>query len=96
MKATIFKVLARLLGLSRQYVSFLMPVLQDSAARMLASLAPIALDVVKSLAESPHSGEQKREAAFRQVQGLAMAEGIRAGSAAINTAIELAVLHLKK
>lgn len=96
MKATIFKVLARLLGLSKQYIAFLMPVLQDSAARMLASLAPIALEVVRSLAESPQNGAQKREAAFRQVQGLAMAEGIRAGSAAINTAIELAVLNLKK
>lgn len=96
MKATIFKVLARLLGLSKEYVTFLMPVLQDSAARMLAALAPIALEVVKSLAESPQNGAQKREAAFRQVQGLATAEGIRAGSAAINTAIELAVLNLKK
>jgi hypothetical protein len=96
MKATLLRILARLLGLSKGYIAFLMPILQDSAANLISQLAPIALEVVKSLADSPHSGAMKREAAIRQVQSLAVAEGIRASSNAVNAAIEIAVLNLKK
>jgi hypothetical protein len=96
MKATLLRILARLLGLSKEYVAFLLPILQDSAASLISQLAPIALEVVKSLADSPHSGAMKREAAIRQVQSLAVAEGIRASSNAVNAAIEIAVLNLKK
>jgi hypothetical protein len=84
------------LGLSKDYIAFLMPILQDSAASLISQLAPIALEVVKSLADSPHSGAMKREAAIRQVQSLAVSEGIRASSSAVNAAIEIAVLNLKK
>jgi hypothetical protein len=96
MKTTLLRILARLLGLSKEYIAFLLPVLQDSVANLLSQLAPIALEVVKSLADSPHSGAMKREAAIRQVQSLAVAEGIRASSNAVNAAIEIAVLNLKK
>jgi hypothetical protein len=96
MKATLLRILARLLGLSKDYIAFLMPILQDSAASLISQLAPIALEVVKSLADSPHSGAMKREAAIRQVQSLAVSEGIRASSNAVNAAIEIAVLNLKK
>jgi hypothetical protein len=84
------------LGLSKDYIAFLMPILQDSAASLISQLAPIALEVVKSLADSPHGGAMKREAAIRQVQSLAVSEGIRASSSAVNAAIEIAVLNLKK
>jgi hypothetical protein len=96
MKATLLRILARLLGLSKDYIAFLLPILQDSAATLLSQLAPIALEAVKSLADSPQSGALKREAAIRQVQSLAVAEGIRASSSAVNAAIEIAVLNLKK
>lgn len=96
MKTTLLRILARLLGLSKEYIAFLLPVLQDSVANLLSQLAPIALEVVKSLADSPHSGAMKREAAIRQVQSLAVSEGIRASSNAVNAAIEIAVLNLKK
>jgi hypothetical protein len=96
MKATLLRILARLLGLSKDYIAFLLPILQDSAASLISQLAPIALEVVKSLADSPHSGAMKREAAIRQVQSLAVSEGIRASSNAVNAAIEIAVLNLKK
>ena len=96
MKATLLRILTRLLGLSKDYIAFLMPILQDSAASLISQLAPIALEVVKSLADSPHGGAMKREAAIRQVQSLAVSEGIRASSSAVNAAIEIAVLNLKK
>ena len=95
MKATLLKILVRLTGASRDLIELLLPLLRDSASRLLAQLAPIALEVVKSLAESPHSGAQKREAALVRVQQLAVAEGIKASTSAVNLAIELAVANLK-
>jgi hypothetical protein len=95
MKRFFVAALARLLGFSREFAKFVLPILQDSAGRLLAQLAPIALEVVKSLADSPHSGAQKREAAIRQIQSLASAEGIRAGGSVVNLAVEIAVQNLK-
>ena len=95
MKNTLLKILMRLTGASKQLLDLILPLLRDSAARLLAELAPIALEVVKSLAESPHSGAQKREAALREIQTRAVAAGIRASTSAANLAIELAVQNLK-
>ena len=95
MKTTLIRLLARLTGASRDLIELLIPILRDSASRLLAQLAPIALEVVKSLADSPHSGSQKRDAAVLQIQQLAHAEGLRAGTSAVNLAIELAVANLR-
>jgi hypothetical protein len=95
MKNTLLKILIRLTGASRQLLELILPLLADSAARLLAELAPIALEVVKSLADSPHSGQQKREAALREIQARAVNAGIRASTSAANLAIELAVANLK-
>ena len=95
MKATLLKILVRLTGASRDLIELFIPILRDSASRLLAQLAPIALEVVKSLADSPHSGSQKRDAALVRVQQLAVAEGIKASTSAVNLAIELAVANLK-
>ena len=95
MKSLLIKILANLTGASRQLLELVLPILRDSAARLLAELAPIALEVVRSLADSPHSGAQKREAALREIQTRAVAAGIRASASATNLAIELAVQNLK-
>jgi DNA-binding MarR family transcriptional regulator len=95
MKNLLIRILTKLTGASRELLELLIPILRDSASRLLAQLAPIALEVVKSLADSPHSGSQKREAALVQIQSLAVAEGIRASTSAVNLAIELAVANLK-
>lgn len=95
MKALLIKILTKLTGASRDLIELLIPILRDSASRLLAQLAPIALEVVRSLADSPHSGAQKRDAAVAQIQKLAVAEGIRASTSAVNLAVELAVANLK-
>jgi DNA-binding MarR family transcriptional regulator len=95
MKNTLLKILIRLTGASRELLELVLPILRDSAARLLAELAPIALEVVRSLADSPHSGQQKREAALREIQTRAVSAGIRASTSAANLAIELAVANLK-
>jgi len=95
MKNTLLKILMKLTGASRQLIDLILPLLADSAARLLADLAPIAIEVVRSLADSPHSGAQKREAALREIQTRAVNAGIRASTSAANLAIELAVQNLK-
>jgi hypothetical protein len=95
MKATLLKILMRLTGASKQLLELILPLLADTAAKLLADLAPIALEVVRSLADSPHSGAQKREAALREIQTRAVNAGIRASTSAANLAIELAVQNLK-
>jgi hypothetical protein len=95
MKNLLIKILTTLTGASRQLLELVLPILRDSAARLLAELAPIALEVVRSLADSPHSGAQKREAALREIQTRAVQAGIRASTSAANLAIELAVQNLK-
>ncbi len=95
MKALLIKILTKLTGASRDLIELLIPILKDSASRLLAQLAPIALEVVRSLADSPHSGAQKRDAAVQQIQALAVAEGIRASTSAVNLAVELAVANLR-
>lgn len=95
MKTTILRIIATLTGASKTLVDFILPILQSSASNLLSDLAPIALDVVKSLAEGQQTGAQKREAAVRQVQSLAMAEGVRASTNLVNLAVELAVQNLK-
>lgn len=95
MKNTLLKILIRLTGASKQLLELILPILRDSAAQLLASLAPIAIEVVKSLADSPHSGAQKREAALAEIQTRAVSAGIKASASAVNLAIELAVQNLK-
>ena len=92
---TILRIIASLTGASRPLVEFILPILRDSANHILSEVAPIALDVVKSLADSPHGGAQKREAAARQIQTIAASEGIKASTNIVNLAIELAVQNLK-
>lgn len=95
MKNTLIKLLVRLTGASRELFELLVPILRDSASRLLTQLAPIAIEVVRGLADSPQSGAKKREAAITQIQSLAAAEGLRAGSSVVNLALELAVANLK-
>lgn len=96
MKGILANILSRLLGLSKQFTQILVPVLQDAAGRILSQLAPIALEVVKSLTDSPHSGAQKRDAALVRIQQIAAVEGIRASNSLVNLAIELAVQNIKR
>lgn len=95
MKKTLLNALVWLGGISRTFAAFIAPLLAESLSRLLTALAPIALDVVASLAEEPMSGEAKRKAAQAQIKSLALAEGVHASSRAINLAIELALEKLE-
>lgn len=87
--------LARMLGIGKTLWEFFLPILRTSLESTLSALLPIALDVVSSLASSGRSGAEKREAAVRQIQQIAVAQGLVAAESAVRLALELAVTKLK-
>ncbi len=95
MKTALLKALMWLGGVSRTVAEFIAPLLAQSLASLLEALAPIAIDVVASLADSGKTGEEKRRIAQDQIKTIAIAEGVRATSRAVNIAIELALEKLE-
>lgn len=96
MKSILVKALALLTGASKSVLNFILPILKDSTAKLLADLLPIALEIVSSLANSNKSGDEKRKAAFARIQTAAKQRGVEAAGSVINLAIELAVQKNKE
>ena len=59
------------------------------------ALLPIALEIVRSLADSDRTGGQKREEAVKALKSRAVAEGISATESLIRWTIESAVQRLR-
>lgn len=95
MKHAVLRVLSWMGLASRSAAEWLAPLLAESLAGMLSGLAPIALEVVASLASTDKSGADKRRIAQRTIRDLAVAEGVKVTSRAINLAIELALERLE-
>jgi len=96
MKKTLLNAIAWLTGASKIVVSCLLPILCDSTAKLLATILPIALDVVSSLSNSDKSGNEKRLQAADQIKSAAIQAGVQATSRAVNLAIELALQKLEE
>ena len=94
MTSLILKLLIALSGPAKAVLTFLLPILEDNTAKLLAALLPIALDVVASLMDSPKTGAEKRAAAVDAIKAQAFQTGINATNQAVNAAVELAVLRL--
>ena len=95
MRKLLLQSLSWLTGASRAVLEFLLPILADSASRLLADLLPIALEVVESLDDEKGTGREKRDWAVAQVRTAARRGGIAAGASAINLAVEMAVARLR-
>jgi flagellar basal body L-ring protein FlgH len=95
MKSIVVKALSWLTGASKSVLEFIIPILRDQTARLLADILPIALEIVSSLLTSNKSNEEKRNAAFLRINTIAKERGIEAANSTINLAIELAVTRLK-
>jgi len=94
MTTLLIKILGWLSGSTKVVFQFLLPILEDNSAKLLAALLPIALDVVTSLADSSKTGEQKRAAAVDAIKAQAIQTGINATTSAVNLAVELVVQKL--
>lgn len=88
--------LAKLLGISKQLLEWIVKIAAAQAADSLSRLLPIAAGIVGELALSNGLGNaEKRAKAFDRLQNAAAQEGIRAGTSALNLAVEMAVAELK-
>jgi hypothetical protein len=88
-------ILAKLVGISTSLLNFYLPILKQLFATGMAALLPIALDIVRSLADTDKTGSQKREAAVRKLTSAASELGIAATESLVRLTIESAVQSLK-
>ena len=88
--------LALLIGAGRAIVTFLVPVLKSALADSLATLLPLALEIVRDLAlDRSLTNAQKREVAVQRLRNEAIVAGVSAAESLLRSAVELAVLNLK-
>jgi hypothetical protein len=86
---------AKLIGLSSAVLNFYLPILKELIASGLASLLPLALEIVKeqALSNKP-SGEKRLDAVF-MLREAAIARGINASESLLRYTVESAVQRLK-
>jgi len=87
--------LAKILGLTTAIWNFYAPLLRQLALNGTGALLPLALDIVRSLAESDQSGAEKREEAVSALKAAAIHQGIAATESLIRWSIESAVQRMK-
>jgi len=87
--------LAKVLGVSKTLLDWIIPIVKSQFASSLEKLLPIALVVVAELAVSSLTGSQKKEEAFKRLEEEAKKEGITAGTSILNLVIEMAVAKLR-
>jgi hypothetical protein len=84
-----------LFGVPAKIWNFYAPILRELFVDAAASLLPLALDIVRELADSSKTGSQKREAAVKKLTQVALRNGIDASESLIRFTIESAVQRVK-
>ena len=88
--------ISKILGVPKLLWAFVWPLVTKQVGMSLTVLLPIALGIVKELAENNNiSNSEKREQAFEKLADAAKNEGMNAASSLLNLAIEMAVTNLK-
>jgi hypothetical protein len=86
---------AKLAGVPSIIWNFYAPILRQLFVDAAASLLPLALDIVRELADTDKTGSQKREAAVKKLTQAAVRNGYSASESLIRFTIESAVQKLK-
>lgn len=87
--------IAKLLGLPKTLLEFYAPIFREIAVAGSAAMLPIALEIVRSLADSKLTGGQKREQAVKKLTKFASEFGVDASENFIRYTVESAVLRMK-
>ena len=88
-------IIARILGVSRTLLDFILPILRAALAGSLERLLPIALGIVAELATSEYSGADKKAIAVDRLKKAAINEGITTSVWLLNWTVETAVGNLR-
>lgn len=86
---------AKIWGITSSVFNFYLPILREIVSTSAATLLPIALEIVQSLAETKKTGAQKREAAVKKLTSEAKRMGYSASESLIRFTIESAVQRAK-
>ena len=86
---------AKLSGLTTGLLNFYLPILRQLLSSGLAALLPVALEIVRSLADSDNTGFRKRELAVKRLSSAASGLGLSATESLVRLTIESAVQKLK-
>jgi len=88
--------ISKILGVPKTLWLFVWPLVTKQVGVSLTILLPIALSIVKELAENNNiSNSEKRQQAFDKLTDAAKNEGMNAAGSLLNLAIEMAVTNLK-
>ena len=87
--------LAKLAGIPSLIWNFYAPILKQIIVDGASALLPLALDIVRELADTSKTGSQKREAAVKKLTQAAVRNGIDASESLIRFTIESAVQKIK-
>ncbi len=88
--------LAKLLGISKQLLGWIIAISSSQVAVSLSKLLPIALGIVIELAKNSQLGNSdKQKEAIKKLSDIAVQEGIVAGTNILTTAVEMAVAQMK-
>jgi hypothetical protein len=89
-------IVSKILGVSKSFIDFIWPLVTKQVAVSLATLLPIAYQIVKELAKNNNlNNSEKRQEAFNQLANETKKRGLQAGDSLLNLAIEMAVNVLK-
>ena len=86
---------AKVFGITSSIWNFYWPLLRRLAISGTGSLLPIALDIVRSLADSDRTGGQKREDAVKALKVAAVQQGVSATESLLRWTIESAVQRMR-
>jgi hypothetical protein len=86
---------AKIWGIAISVFNFYLPVLKELSSAAMASLLPIALEIVQSLADTKKSGSEKREFAVKKLTTEARKQGISASESLVRFTIETAEQRYK-
>ena len=88
--------ISKILGVPKTLWTFVWPLVTKQVGLSLTTLLPIALQIVKDLAQNNDiANSEKRQQAFVRLSDAAKNEGMNAASSLLNLAIEMAVTNLK-
>jgi hypothetical protein len=87
--------ITKLLGISSAVWAFYAPLLGSMIVSSASALLPIALEIVRSLAQTEKSGAQKRDDALSALKAAAIRQGIDASESLLRFTVESAVQRIK-
>ena len=86
---------AKIWGITTSIFNFYLPILRELVVQSVSALLPLALDIVRELANTSKTGAQKREAAVKSLTQAAIRNGIEASESLIRFTVESAVQRMK-